>query len=213
MIVRLLALLLLALPWPLPALAQPAAGAGVVEGRDYVVIADGRPWQAQPGKIELVEVFAYTCGHCADLQPQLEAWLRRAPADVAMVFLPAAFDPADPWARAHFAAQALGVDRKLHGRIFAAVHRDYTLPARGTSPGELAHWFGQQGVDREAFLAAMTSADTDAKMAAARDFAIRSGVRGTPVLIVEGRYRVQGRTLADTLRIAEALIARERAAR
>ena len=46
----------------------------------------------------------------------------------------------------------------------------------------------------------------------AREFALRSGVEGTPTLIVNGRYRVRGRSLDDNLRIASHLVAMEGAA-
>jgi len=42
---------------------------------------------------------------------------------------------------------------------------------------------------------------------------VRSGVEGTPTLIINGRYRVMGRRLEDILVIADQLIARERAQR
>ena len=210
MISRLLAVVLFALLPLSAALAQTAAD-DLVEGRDYVVIADARPWQPQAGRIEVAEVFAYPCSHCADFQPLVDAWLRKAPTDVVFAYVPAAFDPADAYARGYFAAQALGVDKRLHQRFFDAVHRDYSLPARGASLDEVAQFAAANGVDRAKFRAAMTSADTEAKMVAAREFAVRSGLRGTPTVIVDGRYRVQGRTLADTLRITDRLIERARA--
>jgi thiol:disulfide interchange protein DsbA len=42
---------------------------------------------------------------------------------------------------------------------------------------------------------------------------VRSGIEGTPTIVVDGKWRVRGRTLADILRITDALVARERAAR
>jgi protein dithiol oxidoreductase (disulfide-forming) len=55
--------------------------------------------------------------------------------------------------------------------------------------------------------AAMTGFSVGGQMTQARDFALRSGIEGTPTLIINGRYRVTGRTLDDNLRIASALIA------
>src|SRR5690606_33098603 len=65
---------------PLAACAQSSAAP--VEGQDYVVIPDGQRWSTADDKIEVVEVFAYTCHHCADFEPALAAWKRRQPADV-----------------------------------------------------------------------------------------------------------------------------------
>jgi predicted DsbA family dithiol-disulfide isomerase len=47
-----------------------------------------------------------------------------------------------------------------------------------------------------------------------RDFldGVRSGVNATPTMIVNGKYRVTGRSFEDILRITNQLIAQERAA-
>jgi len=44
----------------------------------------------------------------------------------------------------------------------------------------------------------------------AREFALASGLEGTPTLIVDGKYRIQARTHEDALRIADHLVAMER---
>ena len=203
---RLLALCL-SLLLPLAAFAQSAP----VEGVDYERIPDGQPWQADRGTIEVVEVFAYTCGHCDQFQPMLDAWKRKAPKDVRLRLLPAAYDPGDALARGFFAAESLGKLAQVHQPLFDAIHRSYALPANGTSIGEVRDFLAARGLDAGKVQAAMTSPATDAKMNAAREFAVRSGIRGTPTLIINGKYRVQGRTLQDNLRIADALIAMERA--
>src|SRR3546814_7438115 len=86
---------------PLAACAQPATGP--VEGHDYVVIPDGQRWSTADDRIEVAEVFAYTCHHCADFEPTLAAWKRKQPADVRVDYVPAAFRPTDNYARAAFA--------------------------------------------------------------------------------------------------------------
>ncbi|MBL8510264.1 MAG: thiol:disulfide interchange protein DsbA/DsbL, partial [Betaproteobacteria bacterium] len=43
------------------------------------------------GKIEVLEFFAYGCIHCANLEPALEEWAKRQPADVKLKRVPAAF--------------------------------------------------------------------------------------------------------------------------
>ncbi|CAN5587995.1 thiol:disulfide interchange protein DsbA/DsbL [soil metagenome] len=208
-----LALLLLVCLPVSAALAQGGrtAAVPVVEGVDYVVIADGRPWQPLAGRIEVVEVFAYACGHCRDFHPQVEAWKRTLPGDVRFSYVPAAFDLQDRQARAFFAAQAQGALGKTHDATFRALHDTRALPARGVSVDELVAFHGRLGLDAARFRAALQSPAIDAKMNDARDFALRAGVEGTPTLIINGRYRVQGRTLADLPRIADALIAQLRA--
>ncbi|HVI57888.1 MAG TPA: thiol:disulfide interchange protein DsbA/DsbL [Luteimonas sp.] len=208
---RPLALLLLLLSL-LPAAACAQALAPPVEGVDYVAIPGGEPWLAD-GRIEVAELFAYTCHHCADFAPQLEAWKRRQPADVRVAYVPAAYDPRDGYARAYFAAEQLGVVGKLHAPLFRAIHEAQSVPMGNASDGELATFAADEGVDAAKFAAAMASPAVAAKMQRARAFAIASGMEGTPTLVVAGKYRVQARTHEDALRIAGQLVAMERAAR
>lgn len=213
MIQRLIPVLLAAALAALALLPASARGDdGLVEGHDYVVIPGGQPLRFEPGKVEVVEVFAYWCHVCNDFQPQLARWQRGLPADVAFRYLPGAFTQNDAAARAYFAAESLGALAKTHEPTFRAIHVEQSLPARGASMDEYATLYAGYGLDRTGVLDAMRSPRTDARMEAARDFIVAAGVQGTPTMIVNGRYRVIGRSFTDVLRITDLLVARERAA-
>jgi protein dithiol oxidoreductase (disulfide-forming) len=199
---RILALLLVLL---LP-LAACAADIAPVAGRDYEEIPDGTPYRPLGGKVEVVEVFAYWCPHCAHFQPSLEAWARKLPANVRFDYVPAAFQLEDPLARAFFAAKAAGKLPVTHDATFRAIHEEQTLP-RNATVDEIAGFYGTLGLDPAKTKAAMIGFSVGGQMRQAREFALRSGIEGTPTLIINGRYRVTGRTLEDSLRIASALIA------
>ena len=208
--------LLLVLPFlllPVPGSAQQPPGAAPVEGRDYVVIPGGQRWSTADDRIEVAEIFAYTCHHCADFQPLLEAWKRKQPADVRVDYVPVAFRPTDNYARACFAAQQLGVLDRIQGPLFRAIHDARTVPSSNASVEELAVFFRDEGVDPASFKAAMASPEVDAQMRRAYDFAVASGLRGTPTLVVDGKYRVQAAGHEQALRIAGQLVAMARAAR
>jgi thiol:disulfide interchange protein DsbA len=204
-------LIALCLCWllPLAALAQ-AMPEGL--GEYYFPIEDGQRWREEPGTIEVVEVFAYGCGHCDRFQPLLAAWKRNAGADVRLHHVPAAWSPQDAHARGYFALESMGQAERVHPRLFDAIHREGSLPGRGASSEEVVAFLAGEGLDAAQVRAAMASAATDSRINAARDFIARAGIRGTPTLVVNGRYRVQGRSFQDTLRIAQALVAAERAA-
>ncbi|MDH5824606.1 thiol:disulfide interchange protein DsbA/DsbL [Luteimonas sp. RD2P54] len=204
--------------WPLAALAVLMLWAGAaqaqpapVEGQDYVTIADGAPWAAD-GRIEVVEIFSYACHICDELHPMVEAWRGRLADDVRFEYLPVVYRRQDAFATAFFAAQALRQLPRVHGATFDAVHRGGDL-ARNASTAELAWFYAQQGVDRGALERAMADAATGQKLNAAREFLLRSGAEGTPTFIIDGRYRVQARSLRDLLRITDQLIAMVRAER
>ena len=59
----------------------------------------------------------------------------------------------------------------------------------------------------------MNSFAINGKLNKAKQFAVRSQISGTPSLIVNGKYLVKGRNWDDMLRIADHLIAQERAAK
>lgn len=206
---RLLWLFFLALPLNACAQSQPSAPEA---GRDYDVLAQGQRWEPKSGKIEVVEVFAYGCPHCADFQPMVDAWKKKMPAGVSFQYVPAAYDPQDAYARAYFAAEIAGATAKTHSPLFVAMHELGSVPLRGATVEELGTYFAERGLNRERMIALMRSKDVDARMQRAYDFMKANQVRGTPSVIVNGRYLIKGRSLEERLRILDAVIAQERAA-
>ncbi len=179
--------------------------APLVEGRDYVVIDGGLPFTKAKGKTEIAEVFGYWCHHCNNFQPLVDKWKPSLPKGVDFVYVPAAFDPEDPYARAYFAARQLKLSAdKVHHDLFRAIHVDRSLPMNA-SETELAQFHTRYGVSPDKFLAAMNSKPVAAQMRWANQFAEISGIQGTPTLIVAGKYRVLGRSHEDALRIAKQL--------
>jgi thiol:disulfide interchange protein DsbA len=167
---------------------QPFTGEMPRPGTDYVVLESPQPTWGR-GKIEVAEVFGYTCIHCAHLQPEVDAWHRTLPADVRFEYVPAAFGGAwDTFGRAYFAAEAMKVREKTHDAVFDAIHVKQAI--KTGSDEEVADLYGDLGVDRDQFLATMKSFGVNAQLAKARQFALRGGVTGTPTLIVNGKYRV-----------------------
>jgi len=199
-----------------PMAATPAgAGAPLVAGTDYEEIQGGQPFDPLNGKIEVVEVFGYVCPACFRFQPLVNAWEKSLPADVRFTYVPAAFGPEwVPYAHAFYVSQSMGLVAKTHDALFNAIHVAQTLPGEGKTPDEaaIAKFYGQYGADPKQFLDAMHSFAVDAKVNRAKQFMTRSGVQGTPTLVIDGKYRVLGRSYEDMLRIANQLIAQERAA-
>ena len=203
---------LLLLLLPLTACAQAPAGPPKA-GVDYEVLAQGQRWQRAPdGRIEVAEVFAYWCPHCAHFQPMVDAWKRTKPADVDFVYVPAGFDPDDSYAKAFFAADSVKAVPKLHQALFDAIHEDGTLPRSNASVGEVGTWFGQHGLNAAKMTVLMQSKDVAARIARSKAFMIANQVSGTPTLVVNGKYVVRTPRLEDRMRVVDALIAMERAA-
>lgn len=193
----------------------PPSGPAPVAGTDYIDIEGGQPFQPAAGKIEVAEVFGYVCPACFRFQPLIGPWKAGLPSDVNFVYVPAMFGGTwDDYARAFYAAQTLGVQEKTHEALYQAIHVDGKLKGeRGRdSVQDIANFYAGYGVDPKKFADTMASFGVAAQTNRAKQFAMRSKIGGTPSLIVNGKYLVKGTSYQDMLRIADHLIARERAA-
>ncbi len=191
-----------------------ATGA-LAPGVDYAEIQGGQPFEPRNGKIEVVEVFGYVCPACFRFQPLVSTWEKTLPADVRFTYVPAQFGPDwIPYAHAFYVSQSMGLVAKAHEAVFNAIHVAGTLPGEGKKPDEaaIAKFYGKYGADPKQFADAMHSFAIDAKLTHAKQFVVQSGVQGTPTMIVDGKYRVIGKSYDDMLRITNQLIAQERAA-
>ncbi|MCW5577899.1 MAG: thiol:disulfide interchange protein DsbA/DsbL, partial [Dokdonella sp.] len=99
------------------------------EGTHYFAIDPPQP-VASGDKVEVLEVFSYACPHCAHFQPYAEQLKQSLPAWAAFDYMPAIFNASwEPYARAYYTAQSMGVLGKTHQALFDALHRDH-IPMR-----------------------------------------------------------------------------------
>jgi thiol:disulfide interchange protein DsbA len=197
------------------AVADTAAKGTAVAGTDYVVIQGGQPYAPLNGKIEVVEVFNFICPACARFEPLLNAWKKTLPADVRLTYVPADFNAQwHIYAQAFLVADAMGLDARTHDAVFNAIHIEHSLPSESDPPDarKVAAFYAKHGADAQQFIDAMSSFAVDAKLKRAKQFMLAAGVEGTPTIIVDGKYRVTGKSDEDVLRITNQLIAQERAA-
>ena len=178
---------------------------------DYVQIPNGQPLQPLDGQVEVVEVFAYWCGHCFAFEPSIEAWEKKLPADVRFTPIPLSGGANDTMARVYYAAETTGQIDKVHHAMFNGIHVERALPPNADADQILAY-LGKKGVDTKSLGEAMNSFAMTARLAQGLQFAQRSGVEGTPTLIVNGKYRILGKSPDEQLQIANGLIAQERTA-
>ncbi len=189
-----------------------------VEGTDYVVVPNGQPFDTPPGKVEVVEFFGYVCPFCARVEPQVAAMRAKLPPDVNFVLIPAAFGgPWDNYAKAFYTAEAMGLVQKTHEAMFRAIHIDHSLKGEGgmDTPEEIAAFYANYGADPKQFVSSMQSFAIATKINRARQYmtaAYANGDQmGTPTFLVNGKYRVKGKSADDMFRIINQLIRIERA--
>jgi len=171
--------------------AAAATPASWQEGTNYFVI-DPPQATASGDKIEVLEVFSYACPHCAHFQPYAEQIRQSLPAYAHFDYMPAVFNASwEPFARAYYTAQSLGVVDKTHQDLFDALHRDH-IPMRSIE--DLAGFYAEHGVDRAKFLATASSFEVDSKLQRSVDIVKNDGIDGTPSIVVDGKYRVTGQS-------------------
>jgi len=151
---------------------------------DYRLIA------AQPvdsgERIEVIDFFWYGCPACNALQPELEAWIRRKPADVVVRRIPAILRTAwAPHVRIYYTLEKLGEVERLHQQVYHGYHVEELAMSK---PDVMEQWAARNGIDRKKWLDVYTSPEVEAGIERARRLTAAYDVRGTPSLVVNGRY-------------------------
>ncbi len=155
------------------------------EGIDYTTLENPLP-MGDGDKIEVLEMFWYSCPHCYHLEPTMEKWKKTMPDTVAFEYLPAVFSQRTaPYARAFYAAKSLGEFDKFHLPLFRALHDQNR---KIFTEDQLIAFAAEQGIDEDKFRKAMRSFEVDMAVRRAADLSRRSGADGVPALVINGKY-------------------------
>ena len=187
------------------------AQGGPVEGTHYVRLAKPAPVSVPAGKVEVVEFFWYGCPHCNALEPALEAWIKRLPADVVFRRVPVAFGAAhESHQRLFYTLEAMGQLAAVHPKIFAAIHAQRQRLDR---EADQIAFLKTQGVDTARFAELSKSFSVQTKMRQAKQLSSAYKIDGVPAMGVAGRFYTAGSLAGDNVRalaVADVLIARAR---
>ena len=177
-------------------LGAQAQGKPPAQGTDYLLLDKPAPNEAPAGQIEVVEFFWYSCPHCNEFEPQLEAWAAKAAKDVSLRRVPVSFRPDfEPQQRLYYVLEALGLVAALHKKVFYAIHVEkQTL----NTADLVAAWAQKQGIDKAKFTELYNSFPINLKARKATQLQDAFKVDGVPALGVDGRYYTSG-SLAGTM--------------
>ena len=188
------------------------------EGVDYLRLPQAVR-TANPGLVEVNEIFSYHCGHCFDFEGPMHEWSKTLPEGVDMQRTPAPWQSAlEPLARAYYSAVALGVLEQTHIAIFEAYHIKGTLNLRGTGleAEDFADIFAAAGVAEDKLERVFNSFGVTSLVNQAKSRIRAYRTQGTPELIVNGKYRIslqQAKTFDGMLAVARFLVDKELVAR
>ena len=181
-------------------------------GKQYVELSSAVPIST-PGKIEVVEVFWYGCGHCAQFESTLNPWVEKLPADVKFVRIPVLFGGLwNVHGQMFITLEAMKVEHQVRDAVFNSIHKE---GKKLTTPEEMAEFLAGQGIDQDAFLKTYNSFGVKGQMEKAKKLAMAYQISGVPVMIVNGKYRFDLGSAGGpeaALKVANFLIAKERAA-
>ncbi len=203
---------LLGLVFSLSACAQEASSE-YQEGKHYEVLEQAVR-TTDPSKIEVAEVFAYSCSHCFNFEPLLHAWEKKQSADVYLAQTHVMWNPQmEPLVRAYYTSIALKVKDKSHMDIVKAIHLEHKQIATAE---QWADFFSVYGVDKAKALSTFNSFGVTSQTKQAEARARGYKVASTPEMVVEGKYRVSSRLAgghAEMLQVVDFLVAKVRAER
>lgn len=168
--------------------AGPPVSSQFKEGTHYVKVVPAQPTSVAPGKVEVIEVFWYGCGHCFALDPGLESWRSKSkPPYVDFVRIPAMWNEATRMhARVFYTADVLGKLDALHSDIFREIH--INGDPLNTSE-KISSFFVAHGVSADEFQKAFSSFAVENKLQRADFLNRRYRIDSVPTVIVNGKYR------------------------
>jgi protein dithiol oxidoreductase (disulfide-forming) len=193
--------------------AQQGATPPFEAGKHYTVISPAQPTSTDAGKVEVAEVFMFSCPGCFGFEPHIQRWLGRKADYINFVRIPAPWQPPAPiHARAYYTAEALGKADEIEGAFFNEIHVNRNLLE---TEAKLADFFAKHGVDEATFKSTFNSFAVNAKLKRAEELGRRYRVQSTPTVIVNGKYLTTG-SMAGSYEawfaIIDDLAAREHAA-
>ena len=168
-----------------PLFAQSGQAVAVlIPGKTYREISQ-QP-VANPDKIEVIDFFFYGCPFCNELRPLLERWRASLPADVEFRHMPVIrHDSWAPLARTYFTLDALGALERLHDEVYKGYHDE---ELHMSQPNVMADWAERHGLNRAEWLQTYNSEAVTHMVEAARKATRDYDIRGTPSVVVAGRF-------------------------
>lgn len=166
------------------------------EGVHYTRMIPTQPTVGGADKIEVAEIFMYSCPHCFDLESFLVKWAETKSPDVRFVRIPAIFNQiAQLHAQLYYTEEVLAANGKLKDQnafrrlVFEEYHRRGN---RLASEGSIQRLFARAGVSEEDFQRTWGSFEVNQKMRVAADLGRRYNIMSVPAIVVNGKYRTGG---------------------
>lgn len=172
------------------ACAEASSSSKAKEGKDYTVYSGAKGTD----KPEVMEFFAYTCGHCYNMEGFLAKWKPNKPAEVVFKQVPLFFPSAEHYTYAFYVAEVLNVMDKVHPAIYNKLHvQKQAIPNKKA----LIPIFEAAGVSAEEFEKAYSSFAVQSKVQYAKKLSREFKITGTPTFVVNQKYKIKDYSQLD----------------
>jgi thiol:disulfide interchange protein DsbA len=160
-------------------------------GEHYVQLPSEVPTHSTGSRVEVVDVFWYSCPHCNDLEPYLKRWEKSKPAYVDFVHVPVQWrreQLAD--ARLYYTLASLGRE-DLHQSVYDVIHREhrYLFARTDAQTFSLQVAFAvKHGIAGDRFAQAARSERVATELAEAERKVRAYRITTTPSIVINGRF-------------------------
>ncbi len=172
------------------------------EGTHFTRMIPTQPTVGGADKIEVAEIFMYSCPHCFALEPDINKWAEGKDPNVRFVRIPAVFNElAKLHAQLYYTEVFLAQSGKLQDpaafrtMVFEEFHRKNN---RLTSQVAIQRVFARADVSEDDFNRTWNSFEVNQALRVAADLARRYNVTSVPMIVVNGKYRTDTRSAGAT---------------
>ncbi len=163
------------------------------EGDHFTRMVPTQPTVGGPDKIEVAELFMYTCPHCRDLEGFVNRWEETKSPGVRLVRIPVMFNNlARLHAQLYYTEEVLARNGTLADHIAFRNMVFNDIHSRGNyleSESAIQKIFERAGVSKEDFDRTWNSFEVDQAMRVGADLARRYNINSVPMIVVNGKYR------------------------
>ena len=180
------------------------------ENKHYRILPLAENVRIENDKVEVLEVFAYSCNHCFNFESNLEQFEKNKASYINFVRMPVVYsEEYKMHARIYYTAESLGKLDSMHIEIFKAIHLNRKRLMNETEIYEL---FEKHGVSKNQFENRFRSFTVESKLNRAERLTKKYKIRSTPTLVINGKFAANGpsiRTLEEMLLVTKELAQRE----
>ena len=172
-----------------------------VAGKNFIVI--DKPVETETGeKVEVRELFWYFCGHCFNINPILDNWLKTMDSSAQLVLQPAVFPGWEYGSTFYYVLEELGELDRLHSALFNAIHiQKLNLKTQQ----DFVTWLSLNGVDEEKSNKVYESFSVKVAVNKAKANTYKYRITGVPAFIVNGKYMVNSTSAGSQEKIFEVI--------